>query len=58
MNIYVGNLPWSIDDAVKLGGLTTPSRSSELNSGIKTGKLIKATVCDAPVLFDNKEERK
>ena len=46
----------NIEDAVKLGGLTTPSRSSELKSGIKTGKFIRATVCEAPDLLDNKED--
>ena len=47
----------NIDEAVKFGGLTTPSRSNELKSGIKTGKLIKATVWDAPDLLDNSDDR-
>ena len=33
------------------------SRSNELKSGINTGKFINATVCDAPDLLDNNEER-
>ena len=48
---------WRIDEDVRLGGLTTPSRSRELNRGIKTGKFIKATVWEAPDLLANKDDK-
>ena len=40
-----------------MGGLTTPSRSKELKRGMKTGKLISATVWDAPDLFANRDDK-